>query len=247
MVGKMTKSQPILISLKQLLRAQGKTYADVAAYLQLSEASVKRLLSKGDLTLARLEKICQMLDMELTDFFRYQLSKTPLITYLTTEQEEVIVSDPLLLLIVLCVISEYTFDAILNEYRLTEHQCIQKLALLDKFKIIELLPNNRIKLRISPSFAWLPNGPIQRFFQKQLQAEFFQSSFSNAQELLICRTGIISQETNILLQKKMTQIAEEFNELLRADLKEPLHQRQGSALVLAIRPWNPAVLKQYKK
>ncbi len=237
----------VLTSLKQLLRVHGKTYQDIAKHLHLSEASVKRLLSKGQLTLERLEKICQLLDMDLNDFFRYQVSNQPLINYLSQEQEELIVSDPTLLLITLCVLNHYSFQAILDEYRLTQHECIQKLAVLDKFKIIDLMPDNRIKLRIAPSFAWRPNGPIQQFFQKQLQAEFFQSSFSHTQELLICRIGMISPAANTIMQRKIKQLAEEFGELLHAELKEPLTERQGTAFVLALRPWNPVLLKKFKK
>jgi hypothetical protein len=37
---------------------------------------------------------------------------------------------------------------ITNEYKIKEAECIQKLAQLDRLKIIELLPKNKIKLLV---------------------------------------------------------------------------------------------------
>ena len=46
----------LIETLKKLVKARGLTYADVAARVGLSEASVKRLFSRGSFTLARLQQ-----------------------------------------------------------------------------------------------------------------------------------------------------------------------------------------------
>ena len=80
---------------------------------------------------------------------------------------------------------------------------IQKLAKLDKLKIIDLLPGNRFKLLITKNFAWLPDGPIQRFFLQRVQEEFFSSRFNQSTEKLIVVNGLLSLGSNAELQKKM--------------------------------------------
>ena len=55
-----TKSQ-IVAELKKALRASGHTYADVAKALDLSVASVKRLFSTEDLSLHRVDQICDLI------------------------------------------------------------------------------------------------------------------------------------------------------------------------------------------
>lgn len=50
----MSQTHALIQALKKQLRAQGKTYADVADLLELSEASVKRLFATESFTLQRL-------------------------------------------------------------------------------------------------------------------------------------------------------------------------------------------------
>jgi transcriptional regulator with XRE-family HTH domain len=56
----MAQSTALVDVLKRELRARGVTYAQVARKLRLSEASIKRMFSKRDFTLKRLDEICQL-------------------------------------------------------------------------------------------------------------------------------------------------------------------------------------------
>ena len=47
----MAQAGPLIETLKRELKAQGKTYVDVANVLDLSEASVKRLFADKNFTL----------------------------------------------------------------------------------------------------------------------------------------------------------------------------------------------------
>ncbi|WP_315984236.1 helix-turn-helix domain-containing protein [Aliamphritea spongicola] len=49
------------------MKQQGKTYKDVAQILNLSEASVKRLFAEHNLSLERLDLLCDWLDLEYAD------------------------------------------------------------------------------------------------------------------------------------------------------------------------------------
>jgi DNA-binding Xre family transcriptional regulator len=62
----MSQTNNLLLALKKQLRAQGKTYADVAQLLDLSEASVKRLFASQSFTLQRLEQLCDWLQIEFS-------------------------------------------------------------------------------------------------------------------------------------------------------------------------------------
>jgi hypothetical protein len=159
------------------------------------------------------------------------------ISQLTKEQEQKIVSDLILMLVTICVINGFTYEDIINRYTITDTDCIQKLAALDRLKLIELLPNNRIKLLIAPNFRWLPNGPIQQFFREKVEKEFFSSTFSKETENLIVFNGLLSKASNAEFQKKMQRLANEFSELVQADFGLPYDQRDGVSIILAIREW----------
>ncbi|QKQ27497.1 hypothetical protein [Candidatus Reidiella endopervernicosa] len=73
---------------------------------------------------------------------------------LSEQQEQQITADPGLLLVTFLVINGWKFDEILRRYTFSDHQLIQHLATLDHIKLIELLPNNRFSLMVSPHFGW---------------------------------------------------------------------------------------------
>jgi transcriptional regulator with XRE-family HTH domain len=243
----MAQLDALITTLKRQLKAHGKTYADVATLLDLSEASVKRLFAEQNFTLKRVEAICTMLGMDFIDLVLQINSETQKVTQLTQDQEQEIASDLLLLLITVCTINGYSFDDLLEEYNITQAECIQKLARLDRLKIIELLPNNRVKLLIDSNFGWLPNGPIQRFFQERVEKDFFNSKFDREAEQLLVINGLLSNSNNLDFQKKMKRLAREFDELSREDTSLPMNQKHGNTVVLAIRQWQYSLFDKYKK
>jgi len=62
----MSQTGPLVDALKRALRQHGFTYVDVARALDLSESSVKRLFARKDLTLERLERVCALMQLEMT-------------------------------------------------------------------------------------------------------------------------------------------------------------------------------------
>lgn len=244
----MAQTAQLIQVLKQSLKAHGRTYADVARHLQLSEASVKRMFADQHISLQRLDDVCQLIDMEISDLvqilneqFAGQLSQ------LTLEQEKEIVGDLELLVIAVCVLNRWSLKEILSFYEINELKCVQHLAKLDRLKMIDLLPKNRIKLRVAPNFKWREDGPIQRFFMTKLLADFFSSRFAHEDESLLVLNGMLSESSNAVFQRKLVALAREFDELNTADTGLPFKERQGTTAVLALRPWNYGLFQKYRK
>ena len=96
----MSQTAPLIDTLKKALKAHGKTYADVAVHLELSEASVKRLFAERHFSIQRLDAVCQMLGMEISDLVQLMKEQSQrAISELTEEQEREIIGDILLLLV----------------------------------------------------------------------------------------------------------------------------------------------------
>lgn len=236
-------THPLLTTLKRNLKAHGMTYADVAEALELSQASIKRLLTSDQISIGRLEQICKLLGMDITDLCKNMEESTHRLEHLTEEQEAEICKDLVLLLITVSVLNRWSMDQIIAFYHIDEHTCIRKLARLDRLKIIDLMPKNQIKLKVAPNFNWLKNGPIQQFFQKTVAAEFFNTRFREEGEQLIVLNGMLSKSSNQTFQKKMRRLAREFEDLNREDVALNLDQRDGMTAVLAIRGWNYDLFK----
>lgn len=235
----MSQTKKLLSTLKIALKAQNKTYADVARALGLSEASVKRLFNQQCFSLSRLEQTCKLLDMDISDLVQlmnehYQSQ----LQQLSIRQEQEIADDLVLLLITVCVLNRCSFNEIVEFYDISEPECIRKLARLDKLNIIELLPNNLIKLRVSANFNWLDNGPIQQFFQSVISQEFFRSNFQKENEHLVVLNGMLSLQSNGEFQRRLMRLVREFNALNDQDSALELDKRTGYTVVMALRTWH---------
>lgn len=233
----MSQITVLLKTLKKELRAQGITYAQVATRLDLSHSSIKRLFSGSKLSLERLEQLCQIVGWEFSDLVQKTGEQRQQIDRLTEDQEREVADDPLLLLVAICVLNHWSFDEIITIYEITEHECIQLLARLDRLKLIDLLPLNRFRLTVASDFQWIPNGPIQRFFRREIQPTFMKSTFSGPGEKMVFRSGMLSRGSNAVLMKKIERLVAEFNELHDEDTQLPLEERYGSSLLVAMRPW----------
>ena len=238
------QTKPLIATLKRSLRASGTTYADVARALELSEASVKRLFSTEQLSLERLDTICQLIGLEITDLVKQMEEHAGHIERLTVAQEREICNDLSLLLITVCVLNRWSLRQIIAVHGLDELTCIQKLARLDKLQIIDLLPGNRIKLKVAANFGWIENGPIQQFFQQRIAAEYFSSRFQGEGERLIVLNGMLSKTSNQAFQRRMQRLAREFEEFNREDVALDFDQGHGATVILALRGWSFGLFKQ---
>lgn len=243
----MTTSAGLVEVLKRELRSRGITYARVARELRLSEASVKRMFSRRNFSLKRLDQVCQLANSEFSDIARALHQEENLISRLSHEQEQEIVSNPRLFLVAVCALNYVGFDQIVATYDISRPECIQLLARLDRLGFIRLLPNNRIRLLISLDFSWLPDGPIQRFFNQQAHNEYFRSRFDRPDEFMVVVNGMLSRASSAALVTRLKRIAREFSELNNQDARLPLGERSAMSLLVAIRHWELAAFAELRR
>ena len=191
----MARSHQIIDTLKLELRAQGINYRQLAEKLDLSESTIKHMFSSRNFSLKRLDKICELLGLEVSDLVNKYEARTPKIERLSLEHEKQLVSDIPLLLVAYCVSNQWTFQDILNRYALTEPECIRCLVQLDRMKMIELLPENRVKLLISNNFTWHRNGPIEQYFRSEAENRFLSGSFSGDDAARVVKLGDLTDKS----------------------------------------------------
>jgi len=233
----MTTTSGLIEVLKRELRTRGITYAQVARKLNLSEASVKRMFSRRDFTLKRLDQVCQLTQGEFSDLAQALAREEKLVSQLSLEQEREIASSIKLFLAAVCVLNHVGPDQIVALYDITKPECVQLLVKLDRVGFIRLLPNNRIRLLVSRDFKWLPDGPIQRFFREHAHGDFFRSSFDRPDEHMVAVNGMLSSASSAIIIERLKRVAREFSELHNNDLKLPPSERSAMSLLVAIRHW----------
>lgn len=233
----MAQVAALVEALKSALKSSRMTYANVAAGLGLSESSVKRKFSRHEFSLSEIDRICTLCSMDISDLVKLMEQQHGRLHALTVDQEREIAADIGLLVVTVCALNRWSFDNIIEFYVFEELELVQMLARLDRLRLIELQPNNRIKLLVAPNFGWLPNGPIEQVFLKVIQQDFFAARFGQEDHELIVLNGMLAPASNAEFRKKMERLAREFELLNLEDTGETFETRRGYTVVLALRDW----------
>jgi transcriptional regulator with XRE-family HTH domain len=236
----MSESVQLLATLKRQLKSQGMTYRDVARALKLSEPSVKRLFASGRITVERMVQICNLLGFTLAELSQEAVAGQMRVSTLTERQEREVVANPKLLLVAVCALNHWTLDEIVLHYRLSTAECIKLLLHLDKLRIIDLLPGNRIRINVARDFDWLPSGPIRQYFQSKGLGDFLKGDFAHEHEAMAFVHGLFTDQALAQIQDELKKLRLKFAELHEASLSAPLSKRRGLGLLLAMRGWEPA-------
>ena len=231
------QSKSIHIALKKIMRRRGKTYSEAAEVLDLSEASVKRLFSRADLSLNRLETLCNWLGIDIKEVVLESEQQQPLVTQLTLEQEKEFVKDHRLLLVTYLVLNHWKEHEIKNTFDFSEAELNNHFIKLEKIGLIELLPFNRIRLLTARNFKWSDHGPVQKFFNREILTEFLKTKFSRSDEKLHFVGGMLTDGAIHKMHDKLDEVARYFDQLISDDLKIPANKRNGVAMMLGFRNW----------
>lgn len=233
--------------LKSTLKQQGITYKTLAQQLEMSEANVKRMFSLQQFSLARLEEICGVAGISLSDLFLLVENQKQKLTQLTEEQEQEMINDTKLFLVAACVRDGWSFDEIIQHYQIDQFECVQLMARLDRLKIIQLLPNNQYKMLISQNFHWIPNGPVEKYMDKNGITKFMASSFVGENNVRFYIRGSYSQTSINIIERKLNQLKKEVSLLNQEDALLPIENRQHIGLLLAMRPWEMSIFKALRR
>jgi len=233
----MSTTVDLVVALKNELKNARMTYADLAKSLDMAESSVKRMLAKGDMPLTRVDAICRALKIDFAELARRVADSQPLLKELTLEQEQAVVKDKKLLLVAICVLSQWTLEQIVAAYRMTEAECIGYLAQLDRIGIIELRPLNRYRLKLAKTFRWRPHGPVMDFFRENVVLDYYRGGFDGPSEGLLLVHGSISKSLAPAFLDSLQRVAKDFAQQHQTDQKLSPKEREGYTLMLGMRNW----------
>ena len=233
----MTTSARIIDTLKRQLKVRGITYRGLADRLELSESAVKHMFSTGNFSLRRLDSVCEVLELDIGDLVSISETHEYKIEQLTEENEEEIVSDIRLLLVAYCLINYWTFDEIIERYNISPEEGLKYLRKLDRMKVIELQPGDRVRLLIANNFGWRKNGAIEKFFRSRVQTEFFSHDFRDDASVRIVKNGMLSRKAQLQLIEKLKAMGDLFDDTSWDERKLSASERSGTTMVLALRQW----------
>lgn len=238
----------VMTSLKRIMKSRQMTYAGLARRIRLSEASVKRIFSRATLSLARLELICQALDVSMQEVVRLAGEQdADASELLTLEQETALAADPNLLACFYLLANGHSGREISVELGADEHVVRRWMVRLEALRLIEMRSKLRARARAASVIAWRRDGPLRRRYESQIRHEFLQSSFSASGEALHFVSAELCQASYSVLLRKIERLATEFRDIAELDRALPAKEKRSVAMLFAVRPWTFSMFEQVKK
>lgn len=232
----MQTTEIIIESLKAQIKLRGFSYKDLARTWNVSQSSVKRIMSSGQVSLSRIEAACRMMDLPVGDFYRQiPFEKQTDLVYLTPEQEAKLSKDSEALHYFLLLQQGWGPGEIVRVYSISTEKNIQMLNQLERWGLIEVHPQNRIKRKYLGQLRFRKEGPLGKQLEKQVKTQFLESDFQKEDEYF---TFLILNFIPGSAQKLKVRLLEFFKDLLQESDENREHPNsQEYGLVLAMRPW----------
>lgn len=225
--------------LKQQIRIRGLRYQDIADQLGVSVVTIKRYLNSDRLPVEVMEDISACLGLSLIDLSEIAKEGDGR-NFLDLElrQESALARDSALALMRLMLYSGMTVPDIMSEYAVDEATVISLLTRLDRLKLIELLPGNRVRIPGPHHIEWKPGGPIRRTIEHNIRNHFVMMDFANTEDFYGYETVRLSRASVRQLEEHMRQLVRQVRVLHRLDQGIPSADKQWHTLLVAQRETN---------
>jgi transcriptional regulator with XRE-family HTH domain len=241
-------STAILVeAIKRHLRAQEITYQALARRLKVSEPTVKRDLARGDFSLKRLDAICEVLGVTVTDLANEAPVRELRITQFTDAQERALTADPKLVMLTYLLVNRWTLEEITATIELDENDIVSLLLILDQIGIVKFRPPRGVQLLTARNFAWRNDGPVHEFFLTRVVPDYFRARFDGKGDDFYFVAGSLSPASQARFKSALNRITAEFEELARQDSRLPASERDGRAAILALRDWRFSEFARYRR
>jgi transcriptional regulator with XRE-family HTH domain len=239
------QADQLVARLKKKLKEQGVTYKTLAPRLGLCESALKRAFSQGRFTLKRLEEICEAVGVDMATLFETRGEDA--VRQLSEEQDAALAADPKLFGLFYLLGSGLTVALVLEKFRYTRDEIRRLLSTLDALALLELLPGDRIRMKVKQNVWWSERGPLARRYNDSIRVDFVRSEFDGEHEDKWFLSGRASPSSLSIVSKKMNALINEFRELVELDEALPYKETVAVTFYSAYRPWVMPVLRDLRR
>ncbi len=232
------QSQIIIDSLKDQLKLRGLSYKDLGLKWDLSESSVKRVMTSDKIDLSRIESACSLMDLQVAEFFKQvPYDKKSNLIYLTNEQEARLAKDPEALHYFLLIQEGRLVSEIIRVYSITAEKNIKILNQLERWGLIELHPHHKIKRLYLGQLRFKKEGPLGRQLERIAKTEFLDANFEKEANYFTFLHLNLKPGDALKIRLKFTEIFRELVAESETSISHPNFEDYG--IMMALRPWQP--------
>jgi transcriptional regulator with XRE-family HTH domain len=219
--------------LKRLLRDRRLRYGDVAAALGVSQTTVKRWLTKGPVTISLLESLCALIGIGVAELFELaNRDQDRRLRRLSEDQEDALTSDRHLSFLFYLILQGWSPQELQREFGLPEPSLVKYLVQLDKLRLIDLLPGNRVKLLTMRQIEWRQGGPTTRSMNRHVKRLFADVDYSDPSASWQVEIGKLSAASRAQLDEKFRMLKLEVRHLAETDRTVPADRKEWYAVLV---------------
>lgn len=171
----------LFASLKQVLKAQGIRYKDLAEKLNTSEPTIKRLFAEQDCKLSRLMEVCDAVDIGFHELMALAEKQPVTPSELSLKTEQALAARPGLMSFFMLLVSEFDLKTIIEHNQLTAQDGYLYLRELEKLELIRLRQDYSYYFLVDRPILWRLDGPLHSTLVKVNQG-FIKESISKSSD-----------------------------------------------------------------
>ena len=220
--------------LRELLRAHGIRYREIAQKLKVTERTVTRWFASERVDTGVIEQLCDLAGIgffELCELASRHVEQRA--SSLTVQQEQALTEHPLLTYLFAAICKGWNADELRHEVNIPEGIFIDGLIKLEKIGLIKLLPGNEIRLLTTKDVGRRPNGPWARYDSRWLAWILDSVDVGEPGAVWSYDALKLSAASMAQLEQKFRRLMDEVNELCDADRRANGATRDWCAVVLA--------------
>lgn len=161
--------------IKNKSKSLGLTQETLAKRLGVSLPTIKRWYGGGTITLESLYSLANEVGLTLTEIFSSIENSSSATFEYTEEQEFFFSSNPDYLAYFDNLLRGFSPSQIQKKFQVSERKSNLYLSKLDKLKLIEWLPKNKVRILVSGEPVWKPGGTLAIKLRADILKNFFES------------------------------------------------------------------------
>ncbi|WP_428036169.1 helix-turn-helix domain-containing protein [Amphritea sp.] len=205
--------------LKQALKARGFTYARLAAEMNMSELSIKRLFKEKDCKMSRLLEICSIIGISIDELIQMQQRFSQIPEFLPESVEAALAKDKKLFLILILLVSQVDIPTVGSLMEMDQARLYLHLRELEKLGIIELRSGSGFRFLVSLPIRWRMGGKLASLI-KGINKRYIAHCLDHEKDpeyAFTTASRLMSKSSVLKIQNNLRRIREEFDYLSSQD------------------------------
>ncbi|WP_299195911.1 helix-turn-helix transcriptional regulator [uncultured Amphritea sp.] len=205
--------------LKQALKARGFTYARLAAEMNMSELSIKRLFKEKDCKMSRLLEICSIIGLSIDELVQMQQRFRQIPEFLPESVEAALAADKQLFMILILLVSQVDIPTVQSLMEVDKAKLYLHLRALEKLGLIELQSADRFRFCVPLPIQWRMGGKLADLI-KGINRRYIAHCLDHEKDseyAFTTASRLMSKGSVLQIQNNLRRIREEFDYLSSQD------------------------------